>query len=351
MRLIELAKGIGLTPIRAGSTYSSPCPECGGKDRFIIWPNDKYWCRRCEKNGDAIQFCRDFMGLTYFEACKKLNLEIRSCSLSEPLQFNEFKVAKEPSLLWQERALAFTNWAHHNLINNPTQLSMLHERMINMETIIKYRLGFCMNHKKGQSKDFFINRSSWGLSEELKENGKSKKLWLPSGFVIPTFDLCGKVLKLKIRRLDWHENDKLPKYVEIAGSMQKPSFFGQSHKPSAILVESEFDAIIIQQEAGDLCRSIALGGAAKKADAATHQLLKNIPQILYALDFDEAGKKQYRFWRQSYRNLRAWPVPITKSPGDALKNGICLRQWVSDGISEYKSLLIKEFVNEKQMQI
>jgi len=88
-----------------------------------------------------------------------------------------------------------------------------------------------------------------------------------------------------------------------------------------------------------LCNSIALGGAGKRADAATHEFLRNVPLILFALDFDEAGKKQFRFWRQSYSNLRAWPVPLTKSPGDAFKNGVSLRQWIIDGISQYKNKL------------
>ena len=100
------------------------------------------------------------------------------------------------------------------------------------------------------------------------------------------------------------------------------SLFGyESHLP-IVLVESEFDAMLIQQEASDLCNSIALGGAGKRADSVTHEILKSAPLILFALDFDEAGKKQYGFWRQSYLNLRAWPVPTTKSPGDAFKNGI-----------------------------
>lgn len=335
MNLIELATEIGLNLTRNGASYSSPCPDCGGKDRFIIWPSDRYWCRQCGKHGDAIQFCRDFLGLTYAEACKKLNLEKKNYSV--PSRTTELKIAKAPSLIWQEKALSFTNGAHLNLMSSQQHLSMLEDRMLSVETIRRYRLGLSINCKGYQSKDFFLDRSCWGLPEEFKTDRTIKKLWLPYGLVIPSFDAGGQIVKLKIRRLEWHATDKLPKYVEVTGSMQVPSLFGHRSHPTAVLVESEIDAMLIQQEAYDLCNSIALGGASKRPDAAMHEFLWNVPLILFALDFDNAGKKQYGFWRQRYSNLRAWPIPITKSPGDAFKNGVCLRQWIANGISHYNS--------------
>lgn len=337
MRLIELAKEIGLSPKREGKTLSSPCPACQGTNRFIIWTeSDKYWCRRCERSGDAIQFCRDFLGMTYFEACKKLHLPAITLTSAVPLNRKELHIAKEPPPLWKEKAMAFVNWSHHNLINNVDQLKTLRDRMFRDETIVKYRLGFCKNPKRGELPDLYLDRSIWGLLKELKENGKPKKLWCPTGLVIPSFDNSGNVIKLKIRRLAWHEEDIWPKYVEISGSMQQPTWFGYNESLPAIIVESELDAILVQQEAWRLCSTLALGGATKRPDIVTHNLLKKCPQILYALDFDDAGKQQYGFWRQNYLNLRAWPTPIKKSPGDAFKNGVSIHQWVVDGILYYK---------------
>ena len=335
MNLVELAKEFGLFLTKKGNSYSSPCPGCGGNDRFIVWQNNRYWCRQCGKYGDAIQFCRDFLGMTYSEACKKLNLSPKTYFSAIPIRCKEFKIAEEPSLLWQEKALAFVNWSHRNLMSNISQLKILHERMFRNETIIKYRLGFCKNPKLNEISDLYLDRSGWGLAEEFNEHGKPKKLWCPSGLVIPTFEREDKVIKLKIRRSTWHEEDKKPKYVEVAGSMQKPAWLGYKESVPAMIVESEFDAMLVQQEAGDLCSTIALGGVAKRPDMATHNLLKKCPLILYALDFDEAGKNAYIFWRQKYVTLRPWPVPQAKSPGDAIKMGIPLREWVIQGISEY----------------
>lgn len=67
-----------------------------------------------------------------------------------------------------------------------------------------------------------------------------------------------------------------PKNLEISGSTQSSSRYGEPSKP-VIIVESELDAILIQQETSDLVCSIALGGVSKKPDVEfveLHQLLK-----------------------------------------------------------------------------
>lgn len=36
---------------------AGPCPKCGGKDRFRVWPETKkFWCRQCGWKGDAVDF-------------------------------------------------------------------------------------------------------------------------------------------------------------------------------------------------------------------------------------------------------------------------------------------------------
>jgi len=58
--------------------------------------------------------------------------------------------------------------------------------------------------------------------------------------------------------------------------------------------------------------------------------------ILYALDFDEAGKKAFLFWQSTYSQLKPWPVPKGKSPGDAFNDyGVDLRNWIQKGLQIY----------------
>jgi hypothetical protein len=82
------------------------------------------------------------------------------------------------------------------------------------------------------------------------------------------------------------------------------------------------------QEAEHLCCCIALGGAQKRPDALLHQWLQHRKAVIFALDSDEAGKKEYSYWHSIYANLSAWPVPVGKSPAEAWKLGVDLKQWI-----------------------
>ncbi len=90
--------------------------------------------------------------------------------------------------------------------------------------------------------------------------------------------------------------------------------------------------MLVAQETGDVCCSVALGGAGKKPDKVIHQLLRSSPKILLCLDYDDAGIKAYIFWKRNYLNLVAWPVPNGKSPEEAHRSGIDLRSWVREGM-------------------
>jgi hypothetical protein len=61
-----------------GGEWAGPCPFCGGIDRLRCWPNadgkGRFWCRKCGKHGDEIDFLRLTEGIGYLEACKKLQI-------------------------------------------------------------------------------------------------------------------------------------------------------------------------------------------------------------------------------------------------------------------------------------
>jgi hypothetical protein len=60
----------------AGSLLA-PAPGVAGADRFRVWPHAErpgYWCRRCGKQGDGIQYLRDRDGLNFAEACDRLSI-------------------------------------------------------------------------------------------------------------------------------------------------------------------------------------------------------------------------------------------------------------------------------------
>lgn len=344
MKLLELAQELGLdlkkTSNSKGGEYHGACPGCReGENRFMIWPElNRYWCRRCDAKGDAMQFCFDFMNMSYREAFQRM--DGASCYHSQH-QFKRqvyepFPLAHEPPKVWKEKASIFLDWAQKQLKQALTVRKELYERGFRDETIIQYKLGYVINPSVGRSKDLFRERSEWGLPCEYKSGGEIKKLWLPSGLLIPTISGDGGVYKLKVRRHEWSPNDPLPKYVEISGSKSCPSIYGDIQNRVAIILESELDSMLIQQDAGDLCCCLALGGSTKKPDFYTDHLLRKFTLVLWCLDNDDAGRKAALWWRETYRHLRFWPVPIGKSPGDALKDhGIDLREWVLRGITKY----------------
>ena len=75
---------MGFTPKqKTGDEWAGPCPDpaCGGRDRFCFWVGGqgkhglgRFYCRGCGRQGDAIQFLREFQGLGYGEACRALGL-------------------------------------------------------------------------------------------------------------------------------------------------------------------------------------------------------------------------------------------------------------------------------------
>jgi hypothetical protein len=62
------------TLVRCGKEFAGACPWCGGTDRFHYFPDsDRYWCidkgrSGCGRKGDAIQFLRDYHGLSFHDA-------------------------------------------------------------------------------------------------------------------------------------------------------------------------------------------------------------------------------------------------------------------------------------------
>ena len=72
------------TSAKHGGEYSGPCPLCRqGTDRFKVWPEVGRWAclgaahgrAGCGRSGDAIQYIRERDGVSYREACGRLDVE------------------------------------------------------------------------------------------------------------------------------------------------------------------------------------------------------------------------------------------------------------------------------------
>lgn len=335
MNVINLLEEMGVIPKRVascnGGEYHSRCPDprCDGKDRFCSWPKEgndgRYWCRQCLRSGDAIQFCRDFMGMDYPSACIKVGKEGNYSKNGPSVYLKEKfkpKLLTLPSEQWRKNALALVNKSHQYLLDHPELLNEERDRGLTKQSITNFQLGW-------NPLDTFENRQLWGLQDTSFEGG-SKFLFLPSGIVIPSIR-DNVLIRVKIRRKKWQAEGKYPKYQIITGGISAPAIYGSVGKP-IVLVEAELDAMLIQQCAGDLCCSVALGGVSNRPDTVLDSILRKSSIIMFALDFDEAGKKAFQFWKSTYLHLFPWPVPRGKSPGDAYTQGVDLIKWIKSGL-------------------
>jgi len=313
--------------------YSSACPGCGGQDRFRVWPDrGRWWCRGCGKSGDAIGYLMTFHNVNYFQACKVLGIDPKFTQLTKKTRARienpvehiwEPKPADPPSKIWQKKAAAFVEWTVGQLWENKPAVDYLMGRGLNTETIREANIGW-------NPKPFFLARKAWGLPEKLNKK-RHVKLWLPRGVVLPVYQ-GGRLSRLKIRRPDSELRPDDQRYIFIPGGESVSMSLGS--KPVAVVVEAELDAILLNQEAGDLVTSVALGSANVRPDTKTNKILKAAKHIIVALDADPAGAREsWGFWIKTFSNAERWPVPGGKDPTEAFQAGIDIKAWVKGVLS------------------
>jgi DNA primase len=335
MTLLDLLPELKRMATTHGGEWAGPCPFCGGRDRFRVWPNEgttgRYWCRGCGKHGDGIQLLRDRDGLSFPEALKAWGLpstaghrtERNNCSTGATW---EPRPVTTPGATWRERAGAFLGACQRTLAgpSGAKCRAFLIGRGLKSETIERAGLGWNMA-------DRYEAREAWGLPEEINEDiGKPRRILIPRGLIIPLV-MGGRVIRLRVRRSNPKE-DEDPYHI-VKGSAMVPLSLGCGR--AWVIVESELDAFLLRQESGDLAGVIALGSNTTRPDAETDQALREAGLILVSLDSDGAGAREaWGFWKRTYPNSRRWPIPagLGKDPTEAKQAGLDLRSWILAGL-------------------
>lgn len=327
--ILSLIEADGVKLKKFGATYRGRCPFHNGKTETSLLVDadaGKYHCFGCDMHGDAIQWLRDRRGLSFIEACEYLGHDPgpRKDARPAPAAW-EPREATAPAAEWRKRARTFLDRAIDTLWTpkGDTMRAWLHaEKGLSDATIKGACLGLALA-------DTFEPRGTWGLDPVIKEDGTEKKQWIPAGLVIP-WVVNGDVHRLRTRRSDPGDGAR---YVIVSGSSAEPMTWGQD-KGAAVIVESELDGLLLNQEAGDLAGVVAMGTATAKPDIQTHSILKDAPIILVSLDTDEAGAKgAWKFWPDIYgKKARRWPTIKGKDASDARLNGLDLRTWIIAGM-------------------
>jgi hypothetical protein len=308
--LLEIVQNDGLLPKRKTATeYGSACPDCGGNDRFVIHiDSNKFWCRVCGIKGDAIQYMRDFHGMSFADAAEQVGKEI---IYSDRVVIPSAIIPKkEQPAEWRNAAKNLIAHSTKNIENSANVLAwLLRERGITEHTARAFSLGWL-------SQNIYQEKTVWGLPHD------GKKLFIPSGLVI------GQENRIKIRRDNPGEYGR---YHVVSGSTAEPLTIGTPYETTAIIVESELDAILLSQEVKRKLFIVALGSSSIKPDEALINALLSCPVVLIALDTDKAGGKAAEWWidniSNAYRTLT--PKSYGKDTTEAFLNGLNLNTWLS----------------------
>jgi hypothetical protein len=344
-----------------GGEWHSPCPVCGGEDRFHVWPNQNggetaqragvsgtWWCRSCDQTGDVIEFLKFAEGLEFTAACKELRIELaeqtrrfRPLRQPKPVQQQwrptEWKIPLEK---WREQATKFALFAHGQIGGHAKILAYLAGRGLPLAAVERFRLGYLEGEDKTGT-CLYRARAAFGLQDKKNADGTKRRsvLWIPRCLTIPLWQ-GDEVHRIRLRRRkdDLREGDD--KYLLLEGSGQAPMVLPPAGiTPDMavwVVVEAELDAMAVHYACGGKIGVIAVLTNRGKPDAAAHKLLSRSPQILVALDFDPPGKKGERpgyqgwqWWQGQYAQARRWPVPAGKDPGEAVAKGVDLAAWIN----------------------
>lgn len=321
------------TPLRRtastwGGEYSGPCPFCcRGRDRFKVWPAEGRWgCLGpragrggCDVYGDADDYRSAPRG------CGPPRLSPRPghrAGIQPAAPLLTLDPPAEPPPAWQARAAAFAAACAAALAapGGAKARAWLHERGLSPATVAAAGLGYHPCERSAAA-------AAWGLP------AGHAPLSLPHGIVIP-WRQGNEVTALKVRR----PAPPLPgpKYLSVAGGgrgLYLPTGAAPL-RPAALLVEGEFDALVLQQEAGDLAATFATGSTAGGRDSASLYQLHAYPLVLVAFDVDDnqAGDRAAEWWLDALGPRAVRWRPLAHDVTDMLVAGQDVRYWVCAGL-------------------
>jgi DNA primase len=313
---------------RRGRRLYWRCPFHEDRDpSFVVDPTKQRWdCYPCGIGGDAAAFAMKHGSMSFPEAVTYL---AGGSSPTRPPMPRPRPPAKppadakvEPEEMSEADALALVEAAAGRLWTpeGSDALAYLTGRGLTPETIRAARLGSC---------------------PPLDRPGQ------PRGIVIPWFD-GDRLTLVKIRQPEGRK----PKYYEMFRSPGTRSDPSGARSPGIypgrrvirpgrplVIVEGEFDCLLVGQELADLAAVVTLGSAsARPGPGILGPLLAAAPWYI-ATDADEAGDVAASGWPARARRvrppmLRPHPLDRVEKPKadwtDLYRHGVNLRRWWSD---------------------
>jgi hypothetical protein len=212
---------------------------------------------------------------------------------------------------WKKKGNVFVQWAENNLwLGESADVELCLRAFLGLseEAIRTFHIGW-------NPDDYLREPSDWGMAAD------GEKIWLPKGVVIPYFDL-GKFDQL--RRIAVRRYDDAT-YTLIAGSSREPIILGENRE-AIVVVEHDLDAILLNQEIGDMAGVMALSGEQIQPDSQADAILKDARSIL--ISFCKPPGDFSRFPQS-----RLWLTDGGENLAEMWRNDKNLMEWVAEGIA------------------
>lgn len=351
--LVALAEEAG-AQFQHPHRLSSRCPlprHAGDRSNptaFHIYDQGKKWkcfssCPEGANGGDIFTFYMAWQGVDFRTAVEALAERARAhpqqCITRTAPADQALPVTpapQEPSPVWRSRAEQFIAWAQGNLIGGDGQAArayLAQERGLWSESWEHFRLGYC-------PQNIYDAPERWGL--------EGKRVYLPRGIVIPGI-WSGQPWYIKIRRPmkddalgayigAWTEQDGLPEAKFGGPRGGHSALFGleQSHvSPVLVLVEGEWDTMLVWQWCQDFCDVATLGGAQTHFNLLDLTVLARYIAVIVIHDSDQAGDRGRQYMAKIQQTTRRIQImePPAHDLSDYWKAGGNLRAWVAGHVA------------------
>lgn len=289
-----------------GGEYAGACPFCGGRDRFRVWPHSdhpNWWCRVCHRGGDAIAYIRLMDGASFHEACQRLGLNPgayrQSRRLRPPAPGMPPEQRWQDGMAWWVRHWKETLWSEAGV----RALDYLRQRGLRDETISRAGLGFCNTSTR----------------VALDEHG-AECIYAWRGITLPVVG-AGALWSVRVRTATqgWVANEHSQDALWGADRVQ--------HGCTVWVSESPFDALLIDQVAGDLVVPVATCGTTGGRSMRWARVLARAAQVVLSFDADAAGEQAANYWSNVFHGAIVHR-PLLKDAGAMVKAGLDIRRWV-----------------------
>jgi len=301
--------------------HSGPCPFCReGEDRFKVFDNDDgqyFYCRKCGRRGDAIQYLMMRDNLDFVGAAKRLNAaELPESPRKSRENGSQRPLDGENWQKWQYRADLMATDALKALANGLSDeiqgaRRWLHDRGIGQQEIITLGLGY---------------------NDQWREVIPGYKL--PPGITIPRWcadDVRMTAINVYLNREARQLTGQRRMYLK--GSRPKKCLFNEwridDDISTVIICEGELDAVLLSRFLPPVALAVAAGGAGTIPDDLS---LLDGKQVILCLDNDEAGQEGRMRWLERLPAATVATVPAGNDITDYWKAGGDIAEWIGEHI-------------------